>query len=139
MLTDHQGNNFEPVAIKTSNIHSRREDGQCIEGCMACAEEEQQPYCSVCGDSGYGGIGNRVYCRKHFEIPSEPWRSQTGKDFNEFIEWIGKLAAQRQNLGIEHYEADVKGFQGNPLDHAIEEAFDLLLYLFYERRNRDGA
>lgn len=124
MLTDHQGNNFQPVAIKTSSIHSRQEGKQCIPSCMACQGEYREHSCGYNGDTSY--------------LPISKWRSMTGKDFNQFTEWLGKLSTQRWNLGAERYHSDTLGFQGDPLDHAIEEWFDMGCYLFYTKRRYGG-
>lgn len=150
MKTDIHGHNFEPQAIRTSTIHSRIEGKRCIEGCMACGGKGQIPgdkwendmLCLTCG--GTGG--------KMPETPKQPstiihgpspgseipnWRSMTIADYDQFLEWVDTNTLNRWNLGKERYQSDVKGFQGDPIDHAIEEMFDGLLYLWMAKRRQE--
>jgi len=69
----------------------------------------------------------------------ESWRSMKGEDQSEFLCWINGSLHDRWGLGKEKYDSDNQGFQGNPLDHAIEEALDLVLYLFMEKRRQNNA
>ena len=52
------------------------------------------------------------------------------------MEWIDTNTVERWNLGRQRYQSDIKGFQGDPIDHAIEEGFDMLLYLFIAKRRQ---
>lgn len=57
-------------------------------------------------------------------------------DKNIFLQWVRKSLVERWKLGSDRYQSHIKGFQGDPLDHGIEEVLDLLVYLFYEKRKR---
>ena len=47
--------------------------------------------------------------------------------------------ASRWELGRERYHKKSINFQGSPTDHAIEEALDLLVYLWVMRRRRKSG
>ena len=64
------------------------------------------------------------------------WQQMGRWERNDFIEWLDDTAKARWEKGRVKYHSDELGFQGQPLDHAIEEAFDLLVYLWYTRRQR---
>lgn len=70
--------------------------------------------------------------------PLESWRDMKRADYNSFMEWMESGLVDRWSLGSKRYQSDVKGFQGDPLDHAIEEALDLVLYLWVAKRKRDN-
>ena len=55
-------------------------------------------------------------------------------DKNIFLQEIRSSLSERWRMGSEKYQSEVKGFQGSPLQHAIEESLDLPLYLFYTKR-----
>ena len=61
------------------------------------------------------------------------WRTLGDLDREDFLVWVDSRSKQRQGLGRKVY-GDT--FQGDPLDHAIEEALDLLFYLWVERRRQ---
>lgn len=63
------------------------------------------------------------------------WRSLEDGDLKEYYTWVNDAIRQRAALGRRHYG---RRFQGDPLDHAIEEAFDILFYLYQMRRRRDA-
>ena len=62
------------------------------------------------------------------------WRSMAVVDKYEFLDWAGRALKDRWDLGDERYNSSKQGFQGNPTDHAIEEALDLLVYLWIQKR-----
>lgn len=62
------------------------------------------------------------------------WRSMKAEDREEFLGWAEQALSARWQLGADLYHSDVRGFQGDPIDHAIEEALDLVLYLFMTKR-----
>lgn len=61
------------------------------------------------------------------------WRDLGDSDRQDFLTWMVSRAKQRNLQGRKVY-GDT--FQGDPLDHAIEEALDLLFYLWVERRRQ---
>ena len=67
---------------------------------------------------------------------AEDWRSDTDREKEAFINWAGAKMADAMKRGSESYPEPV--FQGDPLDHAIEEAVDLLFYLYYIKRREDS-
>ena len=40
--------------------------------------------------------------------------------------------------GLRNYKSEEHGFQGDPLQHALEEVLDALFYIFYAMRERDS-
>ncbi len=64
----------------------------------------------------------------------ESWRSMTKDDQRSFDEWIANAFADRWEIGRERYHADNVVFQGDPLEHLIEEALDLLVYAWVLKR-----
>ena len=66
---------------------------------------------------------------------AEEWRSLTDVDHQDFWDWVGMQMLEGRKRGKESYPKPV--FQGDPLDHAIEEAVDELFYLRYIQRQRD--
>lgn len=63
------------------------------------------------------------------------WRDRSGKERTEFFDW----AAKQLRLGIKRGKKDYPDiFQGEPLDQAVEEAVDLLFYLFYMKRKLEN-
>ncbi len=59
------------------------------------------------------------------------WRNLDTETRNTFLEWVYDSNKERNALGRERY-GDT--FQGDPLEHAIEEALDLLFYLWAAKR-----
>ena len=71
------------------------------------------------------------------EMPNiEPWRSMEPKDQMEFMACLDISLRSRWERGEAKYDSALQGFQGNPLDHAIEEALDLVLYLWMAKRQK---
>ncbi len=68
---------------------------------------------------------------------AEEWRSLDIPDRLEFHAWVGQKMVEALRRGADSYPEPV--FQGDPLDHAIEEAVDLLFYLFYIKRQREDS
>ena len=67
----------------------------------------------------------------------EDWRRMDDDAKDEFRRWADGNLRERWTLGDKRYNSSAFGFQGDPLDHAIEEAFDLLLYLWMQKRKED--
>jgi trimethylamine:corrinoid methyltransferase-like protein len=78
------------------------------------------------------------YIHKFNPTALPKWRQMEQKDAIEFGQWVEDGLNARWQIGMERYESHIKGFQGNPLDHAIEEALDQLLYLWIEKRRQQG-
>lgn len=121
--------------IRTSTIHSRIEGKRCIEGCLVCAGVKKTSLRLVIHPAGdwYEEVEEPI---AHESIPN--WRSMTNADYDQFLEWVDTNTLNRWQLGQERYLSDVKGFQGDPIDHAIEETFDSLLYLWIAKRRQDS-
>jgi hypothetical protein len=66
----------------------------------------------------------------------ESWRKMDHEDQEEFLAWVHVGLKGRLMLGDERYNSFNLGFQGDPLQHAIEEWFDLGQYLFRERKRQ---
>ena len=66
----------------------------------------------------------------------ETWRKMGTNDNNILLNLIKSELEDRLELGRLHYQSDIKGFQGDPLDRAIEEALDLIIYLFKEKQRQ---
>ena len=64
--------------------------------------------------------------------------AEDGLDQN-FRKWTDDSVAARWELGRERYHKKSINFQGPPTDHAIEEALDLLVYLWVMRRRRKSG
>lgn len=56
-----------------------------------------------------------------------------------FREWTDKRVAGRWELGRERYHRESIDFKGLPNPHAIEEALDLLVYLWVSKRRRESG
>ena len=56
-----------------------------------------------------------------------------------FREWTDAEVAGRWELGRERYHRESIDFKGLPNPHAIEEALDLLVYLWVAKRRRDSG
>ncbi len=59
------------------------------------------------------------------------------EDRHEFLKWATDSLYQRWQIGEERYQSDKLGFQGAPVEHAIEETLDNLIYLFMAKREKD--
>lgn len=66
----------------------------------------------------------------------ESWRSMGTEDRLDFLQWVEDGLNHEWEKGRHKYHSDALGFQGNPLDHAIEEALNLLCYLWMEKRKQ---
>lgn len=64
------------------------------------------------------------------------WRSMQPADLEACRDWIADAVFERLRIGRERYRSDRLGFQGDPLEQAIEEWLDEGVYLFWERRRR---
>ncbi len=64
------------------------------------------------------------------------WRSMQPADLKACRDWLADAVFDRLRIGRDAYRSDVLGFQGDPLDHALEEWLDHGVYLFWERRRR---
>ena len=64
----------------------------------------------------------------------EAWRLMTANERQDYLNWLEDTALDRWLGGEIKYHSDILGFQGDPLEHAIEEAFDILCYLWYLKR-----
>ena len=67
------------------------------------------------------------------------WRDMGDKERTDFIQWITESANRRWIVGDNKYHSSALGFQGDPLNHLIEELQDALLYAYYLRRQRQDA
>tara|TARA_Y100000310_G_scaffold65814_1_gene61256 strand:+ start:621 stop:821 length:201 start_codon:yes stop_codon:yes gene_type:complete len=63
------------------------------------------------------------------------WRRNLVSDYERFLDWVGDGLDARRALGVERHGLE---FRGDPLDHAIEEALDLVFYLWKEKERRDA-
>ena len=66
----------------------------------------------------------------------ELWREVDSEIRDEFIKWIVGNQEERMAAGEAKYQSSLLGFQGDPLQHAAEELFDGLFYIFYAMRQR---
>ena len=68
------------------------------------------------------------------------WRNQDEGALHQYKLWLGKWATSRIQKGRNEYGAGQKGakFQGDPLKHASEEAFDLPFYIRYAELQRNA-
>jgi len=64
------------------------------------------------------------------------WAHMNEEEAGQYLRHLERTADERWSLGIERYHSDVLGFQGDPLDHAEEEGFDILLYLWMAKRKQ---
>jgi len=121
VITDFNGTDFDPVALRSSTIHSRREDKKCIEGCMACRMTHDVPHtqeecilmcCLICGK----GL-------KQPDILN--WRSMTNANYDEFLEWIDTWTLDSRYRTL-----------NEDLDPQVYAAFDTLLHLFMIQRKQ---
>ena len=63
-----------------------------------------------------------------------PWWKMGAEQMGEYLLWLQSVAPERWEKGREKYESDRLGFQGDPVEHAIEEWLDMGVYLFYTQR-----
>ena len=68
----------------------------------------------------------------------ENWKDVKPEDRNSFLEWLVENQKHRMEVGERKYNSSEIGFQGDPLQHAAEELFDALFYVFYAMRERDA-
>ena len=71
--------------------------------------------------------------------PVEPWAAMDWAAKEVVLANIQKRFHQRWEKGRRKYQSDELGFQGDPLTHALEEAYDLVIYLEYLVRERESA
>ena len=68
------------------------------------------------------------------------WQTMTPVEKEEYLDWVASQMDSRWEMGDLKYNSSVLGFQGDPLQHAIEEALDLLCYLWYiQRKEKEKA
>lgn len=63
------------------------------------------------------------------------WRRLDDDALDDYYAWVAGALRERAALGRRRYG---QTFQGDPLDHAVEETLDLLFYLYQMRRQRDA-
>jgi hypothetical protein len=63
------------------------------------------------------------------DLTQEPWRSNKETDYQNFLTWIRTNYQERRALGVKKYGTV---FQGRPLQHAADELFDALFYIYKE-------
>lgn len=66
---------------------------------------------------------------------TEGWRDLSDDPRSDFLTWVGSSMSERQQFGRDAY-GDT--FEGDPLDHLIEELLDALFYAWVAKR-RDNA
>ena len=73
-------------------------------------------------------------------MASERWRELAEIDRFQFQEWLRQETNLRKDKGHSKYhEGEVLPmFKGDPLDQAIEEALDLVFYLWMAKRKQSG-
>ena len=57
------------------------------------------------------------------------WHNLDKKSQAKLVQTVADNLEQRLNLGNKRYHSEVAGFQGCPLEHALEEAYDSIIYL----------
>ena len=65
------------------------------------------------------------------------WADMDWEAREEVLASVQKRFAARWEKGRTKYRSDLFGFQGDPLEHALEEAYDLVIYLEYLVRQRN--
>ena len=68
----------------------------------------------------------------------DSWRVMDEQDEAEFQAWLKERLAERAEVGRIKYNSDVDGFQGDPLEHLIEEQLDSLRYGWRELKRREA-
>ena len=63
----------------------------------------------------------------------ETWRDMSKESKDNLVVWTINTLKDRLLVGEEKYNSETKGFRGDPLDHAIEEAFDIMVYLYFAK------
>ena len=63
------------------------------------------------------------------------WRRLDDDALDAYYAWVAGAIRDRAQVGRAEYG---QTFQGDPLDHAIEEALDILFYLYQMRRRRNA-
>ena len=73
-------------------------------------------------------------------MPQHPdWATMKLADKTAYKAWALSHIDQRWELGKNKYDSEEQGFQGNPLEHLIEELFDAMLYTYYTLRRIQAA
>ena len=69
----------------------------------------------------------------------QDWRNQDMDKLGDYASQHGHEIYMRMQVGIERYGAGQPGslFKGDPLEHAVEEVYDLPFYLHYAKLQRD--
>ena len=69
----------------------------------------------------------------------QPWRELDIQARWEFKAWLIRETDSRRNKGVDKYHQGevLPIFKGNPLDQAIEEALDLVFYLWVAKRKQN--
>ena len=71
------------------------------------------------------------------ERSNAEWRKLGKIEQGKYIQWVADNIEYRFKLGNEKYDSEARGFEGNPLRHAIQEWFDLGLYLYTEMNKQE--
>ena len=66
------------------------------------------------------------------------WRDVDRKIYDEFFDWVRDNQRKRMEEGLSKYKSEELGFQGDPLEHALEEILDALFYIYYAMRQRNS-
>ena len=66
------------------------------------------------------------------------WRVVGTMQRVDFADEVIIALKQRAKEGERKYKSSSIGFQGDPLQHAWEEALDALFYIWYAKRERDS-
>lgn len=84
--------------------------------------------CKTCGGEGLVDIIS--------DIPNEQWRQMGQYEQSHLLSWVGEGVNKQLKKGQDRYRSHVTGFKGDPWEYAVEEAFDLLVYLYMEGRKQ---
>lgn len=74
-------------------------------------------------------------------MASQRWRELAEVDRFQFQEWLRMETNLRRDKGRAKYRPPLEFppmFKGDPLDQAIEEALDLVFYLWMAKREQSG-
>ena len=63
----------------------------------------------------------------------ETWRDMSKESKDNLVTWTINTLKDRLLVGEQKYNSEAEGFRGDPLDHAIEEAFDIMVYLYFTK------
>ena len=65
------------------------------------------------------------------------WRKVDRVIYDEFFDWVRNHQKRRMEEGLAKYQSEKLGFQGDPLQHALEEQLDALFCIYYAMRERE--